>query len=63
MDRELKDAIKALAEIQKRQGLHTILLTSDLVSGDVVAQIMGPHGHKTCLCTGGGHNSQIDTRV
>ena len=47
MDRELHEALKALAEIQKRQRLHTILLTSDLISGDVVAQVMGPHEHKT----------------
>ena len=47
MDRELHEALKALAEIQKRQRLHTILLTSDLISGDVMAQVMGPHEHKT----------------
>ena len=42
MDRELHEAIGAVAEIQRRQDIHTIILTSDLISGDVVARVIGP---------------------
>jgi hypothetical protein len=42
MDQELDEAIRALAEIQMRQGIHAIILTGDQMSGDVVASVIGP---------------------
>jgi uncharacterized protein with ACT and thioredoxin-like domain len=49
MDEELDEAVRALAEMQQRQRIRTIILTSDLMSGDVVASVMGPHSHKTTV--------------
>ena len=49
MDEELDEAIRALAEIQKQQRIRAIILTSDTMSGDVVASVMGPQSHKTSV--------------
>ena len=49
MDEELDEAIRALAEIQKQQRIRTIILTSDTMSGDVVASVMGPQSHTMCV--------------
>jgi hypothetical protein len=49
MDEELDEAIRALAEIQKKQRIRTIISTSDAMSGDVVASVMGPQSHMTSV--------------
>lgn len=46
MDEELDEAIRALAEIQMRQGTRLIILTADHMSGDVVVSVIGPVSQK-----------------
>jgi alkaline phosphatase len=46
MDEELDEAIRALAEIQMRQGTRLIILTADHMSGDVVVSVIGPESQK-----------------
>jgi hypothetical protein len=49
MDDELDEALTALAEIQQRQRIRTIILTTDLMSGDVAASVMGAQSHTTSV--------------
>lgn len=46
MDEELDEAIRALAEVQMRQGVRLIILTADDMSGDVVVSTIGPKSQK-----------------
>jgi hypothetical protein len=46
MDEALDEAIRALAEIQMRQGVRLIILTADEMSGDVVVSTIGPNSQK-----------------
>jgi hypothetical protein len=46
MDEELDEAIRALAEVQMRQGVRLLILTSDQMSGDVVVSVIGPVSQK-----------------
>jgi hypothetical protein len=49
MDEELDEAIRALAEIQMREGVRLIILTADDMSGDVVVSTIGPKSQKTSV--------------